>query len=99
MKALAPLTALTHLDLKASLVSAQRLSLLAPLAARLTCLFWSWMGDYGDPEMIAVSSLTALTRLEMLYFGDEDCISEDGLGALSFLTSLVHLELDLYELW
>jgi hypothetical protein len=76
------------------------LNLRAPLAAHLTHLVLGGEGDYGDPEMIAVSSLTALTSLEMLYNGERHrnghpFFSEEGLGALSSLTGLVHLELDL----
>jgi len=100
MQALAPLTALTHLSLFGTHVSAEGLDLLAPFAAHLTHLVLGGVrgeeGDiYGDPEMIAVSSLTALTHLEMRYSGGGDFVSEEGLEALSSLTGLLHLELDL----
>eukprot|EP00242_Pyramimonas_sp_CCMP2087_P007532 CAMPEP_0198215314 /NCGR_PEP_ID=MMETSP1445-20131203/48865_1 /TAXON_ID=36898 /ORGANISM="Pyramimonas sp., Strain CCMP2087" /LENGTH=482 /DNA_ID=CAMNT_0043890983 /DNA_START=141 /DNA_END=1587 /DNA_ORIENTATION=- len=83
MQALAPLTALTHLSLFGTHVSAEGLDLLAPFAAHLTHLVLGGVrgeeGDiYGDPEMIAVSSLTALTHLEMRYSGGGDFVSEEG---------------------
>jgi hypothetical protein len=58
--------------------------------------------DYGDPEIMAVSSLTALTSLEMLYNGEyhmngHPFVSEESLGALSSLSGLVHVELDLQQ--
>jgi Leucine-rich repeat (LRR) protein len=95
IKALAPLTALTHLDLRNSAVSHQGLQSLAPLAAHLTHLVLGGEGEYGDPDLVAVSSLTALTRLEMLYVGEVEGATEEGLRALSSLTGLVHLEMDL----
>jgi hypothetical protein len=97
MEALGPLTALTKLHLDFTPVSDQGLDLLAPLPAHLTHLILGGEGDNGDPVMIAVSSWTALTRLEMLYSGCEDFVSEEGLGALSSLTGIVHLELDSRE--
>jgi hypothetical protein len=106
MRALAPLTALTHLDLYDSAVSDQKLRLLAPLAARLTHLVLGGdTGDCGDRELIAVSSLTALMRLEMIHLWGEERTSEEGLRALCSLTGLVHLELssfyfeESYESW
>ena len=61
--------------------------MLVPLTTHLTHLTLGGEGEYGDPEMIAVSSLTALTHLEMVYhpsLGDE-FVSEKGLRA-SFLS-------------
>jgi Leucine-rich repeat (LRR) protein len=100
MQALAPLTALTQLHLDFTAVSDRGFNLLWHLSAHLTHLVLGGEGGYGDPDMIAVSSLTALTRLEMLYNGDgrsngDTYSSEEGLEALSTLTGLVHLELDL----
>jgi Leucine-rich repeat (LRR) protein len=97
MELLAPLTALTRLDLDHTAVSDQGLNFMAPLAAGLTHLVLGGeYSTYGDPEMMAVSSLTALTRLEMLYGGDDvEFVSEEGLEALCSLTGLVHLELNL----
>jgi hypothetical protein len=97
---LASLTALTHLDLYNAAVSDRGLYKLAPLAACLTQLALGGDGECDDAELIAISSLTALTHLEMVHYeftryGDGDGASEEGLRALSSLTGLVHLEFDL----
>jgi len=73
------------------MVSQQGLSLLAPLAANLTCLILAPVGN-GDAELLALSSLTALTRLELSFF--YGVVTAEGMGALSFLTRLVHLDLE-----
>jgi len=104
MDSVALLTALTRLDICRTAVSHQGLDLLAPLAACLTHLSLSGHaytrhvhGDlyYGDAEMVSVSALRNLTRLEMLNCQHGAGISQEGLGAVSSLTCLVHLELDL----
>jgi hypothetical protein len=96
MRTLASLTALTHLELDNTTVTARGVRSLAPLTTHLTHLALR-SEECTDPELIAVCSLTALTRLEMLHeFRGGIFVggcSGEGMSALSSLTGLVHLEL------
>jgi hypothetical protein len=93
MRTLAPLAALTHLELENTVVTDRGVRLLAPLSAYLTHLHLSGE-ECGNPELIAVCFLTALTRLEMLKENNEDededlsggMFSVEGMRALSSLT-------------
>jgi hypothetical protein len=94
MRTLAPFTDLAGLLLFDTIVTDRGVLSLAPLTAHLTHLALTGH-QCSDPELLAVCSLTALTRLEMLdNFEGALGFSEEGMRALASLTGLVHLELE-----